>query len=167
MGWRRAGNMKALATGAVLLSCAAILAGCVKEVPTPVPTHTASSASPSATATPAPTAVPKLVVGGTAQQNLAYFNLIGHRLLDNNASANANGRTIVDYFVNAGFTKKDMEVTPDKTSIGLAAWNIEFSVKFKDECIVGQAGNVGFQSFVAPVVSTNTCLIGLTRPIDW
>jgi hypothetical protein len=159
--------MKALATGAVLLSCAAILAGCVKEVPTPVPTHTASSASPSATATPAPTAVPKLVVGGTAQQNLAYFNLIGHRLLDNNASANANGRTIVDYFVNAGFTKKDMEVTPDKTSIGLAAWNIEFSVKFKDECIVGQAGNVGFQSFVAPVVSTNTCLIGLTRPIDW
>ena len=167
MGWRRAGNMKALATGAVLLSCVAFLAGCVKEVPTPVPTHTASSASPSATPTAASTAAPTLVAGGTAQQNLAYFNLIGHRLLDNNASANANGRTIVDYFVNAGFTKKDMEVTPDKTSIGLAAWNIEFSVKFKDECIIGQAGNVGFQSFVAPVVSTNTCLIGTTRPIDW
>jgi hypothetical protein len=167
MGWRRPARMRASATAVIALSSIALLAGCVKEVPTPVPTHKASTAASSATPTPAPTSAPKLVVGGTAQQNIAYFNLIGHRLLDNNASANANGRTIVDYFVNAGFTKKDMEVTPDKTSIGLAAWNIEFSVKFKDECIVGQAGNVGFQSFVGPVVSTNTCLIGLTRPIDW
>jgi hypothetical protein len=34
-------------------------------------------------------------------------------------------------------------------------------------CLIGQAGNVGFQSFVAPLVSTGTCLIGLTRKIDW
>jgi hypothetical protein len=60
-----------------------------------------------------------------------------------------------------------MEVTPDKTSIGLAAWNIEFSVKFGTSCLLGQAGNVGFQSAVVPVLATGKCLIGQTRAITW
>ena len=60
-----------------------------------------------------------------------------------------------------------MEVTPDKTSIGLAAWNIDFSVKFGKTCILGQAGNVGFQSSVVPILATGKCLIGTTRPITW
>jgi hypothetical protein len=73
----------------------------------------------------------------------------------------------VNWFVAHGFNKQNMEITPDKTSIGLAAWNIDFSVRFGKTCILGQAGNVGFQSSVVPILATGKCLIGQTRPIDW
>jgi len=168
MGSNRARGSR-IAVGMLALALVGVLAGCAHPV-TKAGAHTrAASASPAPhrQTTPSPTPEPTLNLSGTARQNFAYFNKVGHALLDHNAAANANGRTIVDYFVQAGFPKKDMEVTPDKTSIGLAAWNIEFSVKFGKSCIIGQAGNVGFNSFVAPVVSTGTCLIGTTRKIDW
>jgi hypothetical protein len=143
----------------------AVLAGCVQTAPpvtTPVPVPTAT---PSGTSTA--TAIPTYNPSGTAQDNLAYFNKVGHALLDNNPTANAQGETIVNWFVAHGFNKSNMEVTPDKTSIGLAAWNIEFSVKFGTTCLLGQAGNTGFQSSVLPVLATGKCLIGQTRPINF
>jgi hypothetical protein len=142
------------------------LAGCVQSTtvapsvaPTLLPTPSASSSAASA--------VPTYDPNGTAQDNLAYFDKVGHALLDNNPTANAQGETIVNWFVAHGFNKANMEVTPDKTSIGLAAWNIEFSVKFGTSCLLGQAGNVGFQSAVVPVLATGKCLIGQTRAITW
>jgi hypothetical protein len=147
-----------IALGAVLV---AALAGCVQNTPavvTPVPT-------PSGTSTAV--AIPTYDPTGTASDNLAYFDLLGHQLLDNNPTANAQGETIVNWFVAHGFNKKNMEVTPDKTSIGLAAWNIDFSVRFGKTCLLGQAGNVGFQSAVVPILATGKCLIGQTRVIDW
>jgi hypothetical protein len=144
----------------VLLATA--LAGC---------TSTAPSSRPSMVPTPTPGStgqtVPVYHPNGSAKQNLAYFRLVGHTLLDNNPSANAHGETIVNWFVAHGFDKANMQVTPDKTSIGLAAWNIEFSVKINGGCLIGQAGNVGFQSFAAPLLATGKCLIGQTRPITW
>jgi hypothetical protein len=142
---------------------AAALTGCVQApaAPTPVPVPTPSGTSSAAAA------IPTYDPTGTAQDNLAYFDKVGHALLDNNPTANAQGETIVDWFVAHGFNKSNMEVTPDKTSIGLAAWNIEFSVKFGNSCLLGQAGNVGFQSSVLPVLATGKCLIGQTRPITW
>ncbi len=146
----------------VSIAAIALLAGCAQTavpVTTPVPTPSATSSQPAAVPTYDPT--------GTAQDNLAYFDKVGHALLDNNPTANSQGETIVDWFVSHGFDKANMEVTPDKTSIGLAAWNIEFSVRFGDSCLLGQAGNVGFQSSVVPVLATGKCLIGQTRPITW
>ena len=89
-----------------------------------LPTPSASSSAASA--------VPTYDPNGTAQDNLAYFDKVGHALLDNNPTAQSQGETIVNWFVAHGFNKANMEVTPDKTSIGLAAWNIEFSVRFGD-----------------------------------
>jgi hypothetical protein len=147
----------------VSIAVIALLAGCAQTatppVTTPVPTPSATSS--------ASAAVPTYDPSGTAQDNLAYFDKVGHALLDNNPTANSQGETIVDWFVAHGFDKANMEVTPDKTSIGLAAWNIEFSVKFGTSCLIGQAGNVGFQSTVLPVLATGKCLIGQTRPITW
>jgi hypothetical protein len=141
---------------------AAVLAGCVQSparvVPSVVPTPHASSTD---------SAIPVYNPNGTAKQNLAYFDVVGHALLDNNPTANAQGETIVNWFVSHGFDKSNMEVTPDKTSIGLAAWNIEFSVKMGTSCLIGQAGNTGFQSTVQPVLATGKCLIGATRTINW
>jgi hypothetical protein len=160
----------ALPLAALLIT---VLAGCVQSsnstaTPKPVPSSTRS-----ATPTPTPTgsATPSTDAGynpsGTAEDNLAYFDKVGHELLDHNPTANAQGETIVNWFVAHGFTKANMEVTPDKTSIGLAAWNIEFSVKIGDSCLLGQAGNVGFQSSVLPVLATGKCLIGTTRTINF
>ncbi|HEX4057103.1 MAG TPA: hypothetical protein VHX87_02145 [Galbitalea sp.] len=146
----------------LVLATTIALAGCAqaapKVTPSRVPTPTPGSTS---------TAIPVYKPEGTAKQNLDYFRLVGHALLDNNPSANAHGKTIVNWFVAHGFDKANMQVTPDTTTIGLAAWNIEFSVKINGGCLIGQAGNVGFQSFAAPVLSTGKCLIGQTRPINW
>ena len=159
----------ALRRGAFALPLAvaviAVLAGCVQgpaSVPTPLPTPVPSSSSTAA-------AIPTYNPTGTASDNLAYFNKVGDELFASSqaGAASTQGELIVNWFVAHGFDKKDMEVTPDKTSIGLAAWNIDFSVRFGKTCILGQAGNVGFQSSVLPILATGKCLIGQTRPIDW
>lgn len=106
-----------------------------------------------------------LIPDGTAAENAPYFRAVGVRLLQHNE--NLKGRPIFDAFVEAGFVKKNMELTPDKTSIGLDAWNIEWSVKFGTTCIIGQAGNTKFHYFTGPVLSTGKCLFGTTRPITW
>jgi hypothetical protein len=154
----------ALPVGVVL---AMALAGCVQGgSPTSTPVMTLTP-TPSASSSAA--AIPAYVPGGTGDQNLAYFNAVGAELFASSeaGAASTQGRVIVDWFVAHGFDKSKMEVTPDKTSIGLAAWNIEFSVNFGKTCIIGQAGNVGFQSAVLPVLATGKCLIGQTRTIDW
>jgi hypothetical protein len=154
---------------AIAFSVAAVavllLAGCVQSSPsTPPPTVTPTPSASSTTA-----GVPTYNANGTASENLAYFNKVGQALFKSSqgTAASTQGELIVNWFVDHGFDKSNMEVTPDKTAIGLAAWNIDFSVKFGKTCILGQAGNVGFQSSVVPVLATGKCLIGLTRPITW
>jgi hypothetical protein len=157
---------------AIAFSCATIavllLAGCVQGSPKAVPTSPKPVPSASSTAA-ATAAVPTYNANGTASDNLAYFNKVGQALFTSSqaSAASSQGEVIVNWFVDHGFDKSNMEVTPDKTAIGLAAWNIEFSVKFGKTCILGQAGNVGFQSSVVPVLATGKCLIGQTRPINW
>jgi hypothetical protein len=148
----------------VAVATIAVLAGCVQSKPIATPVIV-PTATPSGTASAS--AIPTYDPSGTAEDNLAYFDKVGHALLDANPTANSQGETIVNWFVAHGFNKANMEVTPDKTSIGLAAWNIEFSVKFGNSCLLGQAGNVGFQSSVLPVLATGKCLIGTTRPINF
>jgi hypothetical protein len=154
-----------LAVGVLLLVTSFGLAGCVQSSSATKASASPAPASPMATPSATSTPMPVYDPGGTAAENLAYFNQVGHALLDHDEGA--DGRTIVNYFVAHGFDKKNMEITPDKTSIGLAAWNIEFSVKMNGTCLIGQAGNVKFQSTTAPVMSTGKCLIGLTRTINW
>jgi hypothetical protein len=150
---------------AVAVVVVAALAGCVQNIPatsTPFPTVKPSSSSTAS-------AIPTYNASGTASDNLAYFNKVGNALFSSTqaSSASSQGEVIVNWFVSHGFDKNNMEVTPDKTSIGLAAWNIDFSVRFGKTCILGQAGNVGFQSATVPVLATGKCLIGVTRTIDW
>jgi hypothetical protein len=154
---------RSLAAIGIALLVGVALAGCVPS--SPAPTQSSSAPTPTATPTVTPTPLATFDPAGTAEQNLLYFQKIGHAKFSNHP--NIKGKSIIDDLVAAGFDKKDMEITPDKTSIGLAAWNIEFSVKMNGTCLIGQAGNVSFQSFAAPLLSTGKCLIGTTRKIDW
>lgn len=161
---RRAGASTASALGLVAgLSIALALAGCTGSTPQATASHTAT---PAATSTATPTAA-GLVPGGTAQENLAYFNTVNQATLA--ANPNAQGRDFIDALVAAGFTKADMQVTVDTTTIGLKANSIQFSVRMGDSCLIGQNGADagGYSSMVTPVLSTGSCLIGQTRPIDW
>lgn len=127
--------------------------------PMPVPKPTVS-----ASAAPAPSA-PVLDPTGSAKDNQPFFDATVNALLA--TTPDPDGRTIIDTLVAAGFDKAAMELTADKTAIGLDADSVQFTVKFADGCIVGQQGNVGYHSAVLPVLSTGKCLIGQTRAINW
>lgn len=144
-----------------MLAALLALAGCTGGDEQPAPGASSSSPAPGETPAPDPTLDP----AGTAEQNLDYFDFVNERLLEQDGDP--GGRALVDNLVAAGFDKAAMEVTPDRTAVDLDADNVQFSVRFADACLVGQVGNTGYVSAVAPVLGTGKCLVGTTRPIDW
>jgi hypothetical protein len=106
-------------------------------------------------------------VAYAAAQNLPYFDMVNKATVA--ANAGAQGRDFIDALVAAGFQKRDMQLTPDTTSIGLKANSIQFSVQLGDTCLIGQYGADagGYESTTSPTLATGGCLIGQTRPIDW
>jgi hypothetical protein len=154
---RRTGLLpRVLAPLAVSAAVVVALAGCV-PAPAATPTPTSSAGA-------APT-IAKIDLNGTAAQNQAYFDLVNQKLIA--AGGDLSGRPFIDNLVKAGYPKVNMEVTPDRTSVNLAADNIEFSIRFGQSCLIGQYGNTGYSSTVQKMLSTSRCLVGTTRPIDW
>jgi hypothetical protein len=147
---------------AIAVTAITLLAGCVSGKPMPVPAES-SSASPSATSQAAPN--PVLKAGGSAAQNRAYFDFTMTAYLHSTTAA--DGKAMVNWLVSAGFTQSDMEVTPDKTSVGLSADTIIVSVRIASACLIGQINSTGYHSELANTLSTGRCLVGTTRTIDW
>ena len=146
--------------GAALVVVAALaLAGCTS--PEPAPT---TSKTPTASATPTPTDAPdpEPVLGGTATENKPFFDWINQELIASGVAL--NGAAFIDSLVGAGYPREAMEVTPDVTSINIPADNIVFSIRFGDECLLGQWGNIGYTSGIATVLSTGRCIVGTERP---
>jgi hypothetical protein len=156
----------ALAAAATL----AVVVGCAPTDPDPAPTRTSTSAGPAptvgASAAPSPVA-PALAPDGTAQDNLPYFTAVTASVWA--TDARVSGRAYIDALVAAGFDKSAMQVTNDDTTVGNPAESIQFSVRWGDECLVGQVGPATGDpvTVVVPVVAEGTCLIGQTRAIDW
>jgi len=154
--------------GAMMLAVGVLAAGCTMwadndEDLEPIPDPVASaSATPSST----PTGPPEYVENGSAKDNLAYFDQVNLEL-ESDTDGMPSGRKIVDNLVDAGFDKKAMEITPDRTAIDLAADTIEFTVLIDDNCLFGQYGDFAYRSVVLPVLDTGKCLVGKTRDIDW
>jgi hypothetical protein len=152
-------RMSQLALPVVLIALA--LTGCMQGS-SPEPSGGSSDGpDPSATPTPDPTLAP----GGTAEDNLGYFDLVNNRLLASNPGA--DGRAIIDNLVAAGFDRAAMQVTPDRTAINGEVDSILFSVQLGDSCLLGQRGGGGYTGSTAPALTTGSCLLGKTRPIDW
>jgi hypothetical protein len=148
-----------LASVAATLLLGSMLAGCsptAAPTATPKPTH--STPTPSASPTPD---APELIEGGTAQQNLPFFDQVNQ---DQIATGSVSGAAFVEALVAAGFPRESIEVTPDNTNV-TAADSIMFSVRLGDSCLVGQFGSgVGYASTATDVLATGTCLIGTPRP---
>lgn len=152
---------------------ALLLSGCtVSPEPGPSQTRSASAApsasasgepGPSATSDPAPTLVPD----GSAADNLPIFAAtVGAVFAGPDA---LSGRAYVDALVSVGFDKAAMQVTQDLTTVGNPAESIQVSVRWGDECLVGQVGPATGApvATVLPGLAEGGCLIGQTRPIDW
>ena len=156
-------------TGALLITLAAVigLSGCSAPLETPTvvaPSGTATSAASSATptaATPTGTASPAALA-----RAFARFDATNRRTAK--AASTPGGRAFVDALVAAGFAKADMQVTKDRTSIGLPVPSVQFSVLWRGHCLIGQNGprSGGYRSVTAEPVN-GRCLIGTTRTIDW
>lgn len=160
-------SLVVLASGAAV-ALALTLAGCTGgSSPTATPSSSAPAAGASATPTSSAPAVVGLVSGGTAEQNLPYFDQVNKATLA--AKPGAQGRDFIDALVAAGFAKADMQLTVDTTTIGLKANSIQFSVRMGDTCLIGQNGADagGYSSMAVPVLASGSCLVGQTRPIDW
>ena len=143
---------------ALVAVLALTLAGCATPEPAPMPIPS-TSASPSAEPSGPP--------ADSAEAQKVLFDKANQATIDAGGGSNPGGRAFIDGLVNAGYDKAAMEVTPDETAIALDADNIQFSVRLGEDCLVGQYGNVGYQSAVLPVLSTGTCLVGITRTINW
>lgn len=151
-----------LAGGLALTACS----GTVAPAPSS-PSSTPDVASPSAaeSTTPTPTA-PVLVPDGTAEENLPVFTAVVAAVAAGPDSV--SGRAYIDALVATGFDKAAMQVTPDQTTIGNPAEAIQFSVRWENQCLIGQVG----PATGAPVTAVEpavgeTCLVGNTRAIDW
>lgn len=131
---------------------------------TPTPTRTTGAVTP--TPSPTPTG-PALVADGTAADNLPLFTQVMDRVW--RTDDKVKGRAYIDALDRAGFDRSAMQVTKDRTSVGLAADSIQFSVLWEGECLVGQVGpsTKTPTAVVLPELPSGGCLVGETRPIDW
>ena len=158
---RRGGRIARDHSGAVTVAACAILilvlSGCASK-PTPV-------AETPRTVAPAPAAA--MVPGGTADQNLPFFNLTNEKVVAANASAGSHA--FIDGLVAAGFVKASMEVTADQTTVGLPVASVQFAVHLGPSCLIGQYGpdSNGYHGVVTPVLGTGKCLVGDTIAITW
>ncbi|MGA0566219.1 DUF6993 domain-containing protein [Rathayibacter sp. KR2-224] len=108
-----------------------------------------------------PTFAPK----GTAKENLGYFDYVNNHTIASNK--NPSAQQFVDALAAAGFSKANMQMTADTTTVNLTPGSVQFSVLINGGCLIGQFGQDigGYHSVVAPVLATGKCLIGDTVPI--
>lgn len=75
---------------------------------------------------------------------------------------------MVNALVRAGFRKKSMQVTQDRTKTNLVADSVIVAIRIDRSCLIGQR-TMGREYFstIESVLKTGGCLIGATRKIDW
>jgi hypothetical protein len=155
----------ALALG--LSSCVGGTTTTVNDSPTAAATETTLEPGNTVTSSPTPPAEPVYVPGGTAAENRPVFDATNQQYFIQAGNVIPEGRGVIDNLVSVGFDKSAMQITPDRTAIDLPVDSLVFSVLVGEECLIGQFSALGYSAIVAPRLATGSCLIGLTRTIDW
>ena len=116
-----------------------------------------------------PETPPEFHPDGTAEDNLPYFNETLRQF--GLSKSTVAGEPVVNTLAAAGFDKSKMQVSFDESKTNLVADNIFVSVRFGEDCLIGQVivADRSFAAEVAPAVGPekDICLIGTTRAIDW
>jgi len=154
-----AGRMRTAVVAALVIGS---LAACAAPSPV-VPSESSAPVAPPSSAAPQVDTTPVLVQGGTAEENLAYFDYVNGRVLA--ADADPGGAEFIAALADGGFDRSRMEVTSDTTAVDLDAASVQFSILLPDGCLIGQFGaDIGYHSIVTPVLASGRCLIGSDRP---
>jgi len=154
-----------------VLFAATVAAALVTSLAACAPDDRESLLEPQPTATvdgtpvPTPTVAPSFDPALSAVENQPYFDQVLRALFE--TDGNPGGKKIIDTLADAGFDKRAMEITFDRTAVDLHADNLQFSVQINGACLVGQWGNVKYASTIQPVLGSGKCFIGRTRSIDW
>lgn len=158
-------SLVAAGAGAVLL--AACTTGPSEADPTATSAEPASTPTAS-TAGPTPTGGPSVLIpDGTAEDNLPLFTAVTAAVWA--SPEQVAGRAYIDALSAAGFDRGAMQVTYDESTVGNPAESIQFSVRWGEQCLVGQVGPATGApvTVVVPALADGVCLVGATRPIDW
>lgn len=152
-----------LLVGAFVAASAAVvvlLSGC-----TAAPRPTTSTPAPQITV--APSSAPTLHPDGSAAENLPVFTAVVDQVWAGPSKATA--AAYVDALTTAGFTRADMQMTADTSTVGNPAESIQFSVRWgQTDCLVGQVGpSTGNPvTTVLPQLAGGRCLIGTTPNVN-
>ncbi|MDO8338960.1 MAG: hypothetical protein Q7T15_12005 [Microcella sp.] len=164
----RASTRRASALIVAAAAIAALVAGCT---PSPGPSGAPpSSAAPgpsaSTPAEPAPTQepAPTFDPAAAAETNLPVVESALSPLVS--AGGIPAGRSVVDALTGAGIPLSELQVTPDRTAIGLPVDALLFSVRSGDSCVLGQFDGDGFTTTTAPALASGACLVGATASLD-
>lgn len=107
---------------------------------------------------------PVYVPDGTASENLDFFTLTLQKYAE--SETDFNGRNIANSLLEAGFQRVDMQVTFDESVTQLPADTITVSVRFNEECLLGQVERKNREVYVfqTETVGPNNdiCIIGKT-----
>jgi len=124
------------------------------------------SASPTPTSTVSAEPMPVFLPEGDAQDNKTFFD----RILSGVATADQKqpGRAMVNALVRAGFRKKSIQLTPDRTRTDLEADSVIVAIRMGRSCLIGQRTNHRkYYSSIETALKTGGCLVGTTRKINW
>jgi len=124
------------------------------------------SASPTPTSTVSTEPMPVFLPEGDAQDNKTFFD----RILSGVATADQKqpGRAMVNALVRAGFRKKSIQLTPDRTRTDLEADSVIVAIRMGRSCLIGQRTNHRkYYSSIETALKTGGCLVGTTRKINW
>ncbi|RFA08780.1 hypothetical protein B7R54_05725 [Subtercola boreus] len=160
-------SSRVVLTAVLTAATALVLAACTAtDAPNPSPT---SSSTQTGAPAPAPTTAATFVPGGSATDNLPFFDAVNSGVVAAATAANQtpDGAGFVTALRNGGFAVADMQLTPDITTVGVKADSVQFSVALGGQCLIGQYGFGEYHSLVAPLLGTGKCLIGETRTIDF
>lgn len=169
----RSSARRASAVLIVSAAIAALVAGC-STMPAPsgapappsavAPTPDGSPGSPGPSAEPTPAPAPAFDPAAAADDNRPLVDAALAPLVA--AGGIPAGRAVADALVAAGVPVDTIEVTADRTAIGLAVDALLVGVRSGESCVLAQFDDRGFTSTTAAVLSTGACLVGATASLD-
>ncbi|RZT59292.1 hypothetical protein EV140_1896 [Microcella alkaliphila] len=168
---RRSASRTALA-GALVAVAALITAGCTPSSPTdppstaaPLPTSTASPGEPGGPDVDPSEPAPEFVEGGSAADNAPFARFVVQQGADA-VGERPSSAQVADALSTGGFDRAALEVTADRTPLGMATDVISFAVRIDDDCIIGEVRGTAVTTTVVPALATGRCLVGADASID-
>ena len=135
------------------------LAACSSDSPTPPDDSATATPTESAPVEPTQAADPDSAEG----RQIAFDAALADSWSEDRP---VDRQRTIDALVAAGFDTEQMEATDEFDSLQARVANMEVAVLIGDTCIVGQTGDAGTRSILAPPLPTGVCLVGDTPPID-